>query len=569
MQRLLSKLLHHRVEINYLYFSFFLLFVIFLSLFHFFTWDPPLQKVSIFFICYAVGQACLETSILVFITYILKSWAPRPIYFLFISLSFVFLLLHFTNFTMVRLMDATLMYVVKFFFGSGRDHMVAGLQALNMNGTMAAIILLTFSSIPVIGLWFYCFTRWLGRRRTLNLSLMQIGAVIMAVSLALFLFDVFAKDLFLPKEYCKYQKTLPLGMTFLSPKKNFLELPRPLRPFRDENKTLGCLPTGTLASKPNIFLFIVETLRKDYLSYAPYLTQFAQENIQFEHSFANASSTYLSWFTIFHADLPIYWASMRDHWKGGSIPLTLLKKLGYDIHVYSAADLHFFNMDRLIFGTHRELVDQILDSTHSEYSFPKDFPLAHVPICKEIDYLTIGPKSPQLELIKNRYKNSIRFVDSLFGAFFEHLKKEGLFDNAIIAVTGDHGEEFFEEGALFHGTHLNSHQTAVPILLKFPSKDWVPQLQTASHINLFPSILHYLTKQSDLGELFDGQSIFSLKHPDTRLTALQNGPDTPLEFTLDREEFRMRARFAGPQKLEVVELQGLLDPAMLLPFLEH
>lgn len=601
MKTFFQKTFGQKGEINYLYFICFLIFLSILSLSHFFHWEHSQKGISLFFLLYALGQALLEVSIFALLANILKRWAPRWIYFSFIGSSFILMLLHFTHFIMVRLMDASLGYIFKFFFGSGIDHLIAGLQALNMNCTMIAIILATFLLIPIAGLGFYWLTHSLAKRKPLNVSLNQIALSIGIITTTLFVLDLIAHPFLNRSIYSKYQKILPLGTTFLSPTLTHFSLLHSLPPFRDENETLQSLPQMTLPHLPNIYCFVIETFRNDYLDAAPNLTAFGNEHIQFKRSFANANSTHLSWFAIFHADLPLYWASMRDAWSKGSIPLQLLKKLGYKISVYSSADLRFFNMDKLIFGNGRNLADKIeeyslhwnlepferdalafealkrdlapegqvylifLDSTHSEYSFPKDFPLKYEPISKEIDYLTIGPKSPELELIKNRYRNAIAYIDQSMGHFFNILKERQLYDDAIIAITGDHGEEFFEEGALFHATHLNSYQTAVPILLKFPSKEWIPQTEEATHIDLFPSILHYLTKQSDLSPLFDGRSVFSLDRIPFRMAVLQNGPDTPLEFYLEKSDLKLKARFVNPAKLEIIELQGLLQSDILLP----
>ncbi len=500
---------------------------------------------------------------------------------------------------MVRLMDATIVYIFKFLFGSGLNHLIAGFQALNMNWTMIAMIIATILILPVAGLGFYWLTYRMTNKKPLHISLSHIALTVAVLGTALFLLDLIAQPYLNKNDYSKYQKTLPLGTTFLTPHAKYLSLSAPFPPFRDEETTLRALPQATLKHLPNVYLFVIETFRRDYLYAAPHLSAFGAQNIAFSNSFANANSTHLSWFAIFHADVPLHWASMRDAWTHGSIPLQLLKNLGYRTSVYSSADLRYFNMDKLIFGAHRELANPIeeytldrtlepcerdalafqslkrdlapegrlylifLDSTHSEYSFPKDFPLQYQPIAKEIDYLTIGPKSPELELIKNRYRNAIGYIDSLMGNFFALLKEQNLYDDAIIAITGDHGEEFFEEGALFHGTHLNHYQTAVPLLLKFPSKEWIPQRDEATHMDLFPSILHYLTKQSDFTSLFDGHSVFSLKQPPYRIAVLQNGPDTPLEFYLEKPEIKLHARFVDPSKLEIIDLQGPFDPHIL------
>jgi glucan phosphoethanolaminetransferase (alkaline phosphatase superfamily) len=463
-----------------------------------------------------------------------------------------------------------------------------------MNATMIGITAATLILIPIVGLGFYWLTYKLAHIKPLYLSVKQIGVVLTAIFVLLFGIDLAIHPYLTWKTYTKYQKTLPLGRTFLSPPSHPLPLSFP--PARTETDP----PDLKAQHRPNIYFFVIETLRRDFLTetIAPEMTRFGKEHLEFPLSHSNASSTHLSWFAIFHSDLPFYWAQRRDTWHQGSLPLRMLKKMGYEIHVKSSADLRFFNMDQLLFGKQREVADSIeefeatlapyardalaiesvfknlkpsgqvylifLDATHSEYSFPTDFSLRFTPIAKEVDYLTIHAKSPELEGLKNRYKNAIAYVDHLIGKFFVTLKQKNLFDDAIISITGDHGEEFFEEGALFHGTHLNSYQTSVPIFLKFP-QSWPPQTDLITHIDLFPTILHFLTGQNDFS--FDGQSIFIQRQNPYRIAFLQNGPDTPLEFTLHKEDLKLKARIADANQLDIVELQGFLEPDTLSPLL--
>jgi glucan phosphoethanolaminetransferase (alkaline phosphatase superfamily) len=599
MKNLIRTIFFQKVEINYLYFSCFLIFISALSFSHFWNWDHPLNGIPVFFFFYAIGQALLEVFFFIFFAYILNRWAHRWIYFLFIAFSFILMLLHFTDFLMVRVLDTSVNYLFKFFFGSGLNHLLAGFQALNMNTTMIVITFLTTLLLPIIGLGFYHFTAWLGKRKPISLSLNQIILAISILGGSLLLLDLIAHPFLNRTIYTKYQKALPLGATFLEPAGRYFSINPPLPPFRDEEDTVRHIPQLSVSHLPNIYLFIIETLRQDFLSAAPQLCHFGAENIRFKRSFSNSSATHLSWFSILHANLPIYWADVRDHWKKGSIPLQMLQKMGYRISVYSSADLQYFNMDQLLFGKDKtelkieeHYADQslpacerdvmtlenltknlqpegnvyliFLDSTHSEYSFPPQFPLQYTPIAKEIDYLTIGPKSPEVELIKNRYRNAIAYIDHLMGNFFTSLKEKKLYDNGIIAITGDHGEEFFEEGALFHGTHLNHYQTAVPIFFKFPSKDWTSQTEETTHIDIFPSILHYLTKQSQFDALCDGSSIFSLERPPFRIAVLQNGTENPFEFLLEKSDLKLRARLIHPSQIEILELQGFLKPDILL-----
>jgi hypothetical protein len=582
-------------EVNYLYFSFFFLFILLLSALHY--QEQPLVGFPLYFLLYAVAQSFLEVFLFILIASLLKRWGPNWLFLFFISCSFLLLLFHLTDFFMVRLMDASGKHVLKFFFGSGIIHLAAGLQAMNLSWAMVAILLLSLVAVPVLGLSLYWITYKMTYKKPLKLSLNQIGLGIGIIGVALLLLDIVAHPFLNHPIHSRYTKTLPFGSTFLSPEKSYFSLENPITPFRNEEELHKQMPTLAIEHKPNIYFFVIETFRKDFLPICPHLTAFGRENIELEYSFSNANSTQLSWLALFHSNIPFHWAKMRAQWKQGSLPLSILKNLGYEVEIYSSADLRFFQMDKLLFGHHGEAIDTIhtfdrnlspwerdslaiqslsthlkkeghayiifLDSPHSEYSFPNEEPHKYEPISKEIDYLTIRPKSEELELIKNRYRNSLHYVDQLLATFFRTLKEKNLYDDALISITGDHGEEFFEEGALFHATHLNHYQTSVPILMKFPSKDWVPQTNEATHIDLFPSILHYLTKQSDFTHLFDGRSIFSIDRPALRIAVMQNGPKSPIEFIVEKADMAMRARYIAPSKLEMVDLKGSFDPNLL------
>ncbi len=596
-------------EINYLYFSIFFVILATFSLSHFIFLEHPMSGVRLFFVLYAVFQAFLEVAAFILIAYVLKRWAPRWALFLFAGLSFFLLLIHFTEFTMLRTMDASATYFFKFLFGRGFDHLVTAFLALNMNVGMILILVFGPLCIPFVGLLLYWGTNRIAKLNPWSLSPNQIILAIIVAGSSLLLLEVAVHPYLDRWIYNKHHKNLPLGGTFLKPDPQCISLPMPLKEPRDEKETKKRIPNLSVQELPNIYFFVIETLRRDFINEetAPILTQFGKENLDFPSSFANANWTPLSWFAIFHSDFPFHWAAMRDAWVGGSIPLQILKQIGYKIWVYSSADLRYFHMDRAIFGEKRNLADRIeehffnrnlepcdrdaacitsferdvkkhgergnlylffFDGTHSEYSFPKDFPLKFQPIAKQIDYLTLTQK--EIEPVKNRYRNSIAFMDSLMGRFFECLKRENLYESSVIVATGDHGEEFYEEGAFFHGTHLNPYQTQVPIFLRLPGKK--DTVENATHIDLFPTLLHHITGVSEFDDLFDGKSLFAKDRWPYRVAVLQNGPDTPIEFSIERGEDKIQFRFLHPFNiynqldLEVIALKtkekGTIDAIM-------
>lgn len=596
----MKRWLSEKIEINYLYFSILFIPLSIFSLSHVLFLEKPLWGIGLFLAIYAVGQAFLEVWTFILIAYSLKRWGPRWSFFSFIALSFIVLLVHFTDFTLLRLMDATVSYVFKFLFGRGFDHLLTAFAAVNINPGMLLIILSGFLLVPFAGIFLYWATGRIVKIKPWSLTHTQMLLAMAITSGSLFVLECLAHPYLERSVYHKFQKALPLGKTLLAPEPPCIHLSSPLLPPRDEIQMHKLIPPLSAARKPNIYLFVIEALRRDCITSdtAPHLTAFAKENTDFPLSFSNGNWSPEAWCAIFQSDLPFYWAIMREEWKQGSLPLKMLKELGYQIDVFSAADLSYFNMDRLIFGENRHLANTMcdfsvdksleacdrdercifsfqqalqksdakeghayiffLDSTHSEYSFPKDFTLRFTPSAKQIDYLTLTQK--EIEPVKNRYLNAIFFVDSLIGKFLDTLKNENLYEDAVIVFTGDHGEEFYEEGSLFHGSHLNHYQTHVPIFCRFPGQ--TPLAKSATHVDLFPSILHYISGIDPSNALFDGSSLFLDKKDPFRIAVLQNGADTPVEFSIAQGEDRIQLRFLQPRdiynqtELEVISLEA-------------
>jgi arylsulfatase len=67
------------------------------------------------------------------------------------------------------------------------------------------------------------------------------------------------------------------------------------------------------------------------------------------------------------------------------------------------------------------------------------------------------------------YDAEIAFTDDQIGRVIDRVKRAGKFDQTVIAVTADHGEEFFEHGTFGHGTHLHGEVTRIPLIVSLPA----------------------------------------------------------------------------------------------------
>lgn len=549
---------------------------------------PPFFQgsLNLLYFSHSFFQLLASTSILLVFDRLLKKSRFHRI---FIITAFFLFVLGVTHFTLARLMDTTAGYLFQFLFGGGISNLLPAWQALNLNAWMIASVGLILAGIPLGAIYFYRITD----------PKMQLSFAPILFCLAI---GVFAEFLLPPLS--KKDHSLPWGITPIQKKQTLVSLPHPIQKARNEFDTLQNLSHHLFQADrlPNIYLFIIESFRRDFVTaeIAPTLHAFGKSGLVPDKTHANANSTFPSWFSILHADFPHHWAEMRDAWKEGSIPLKILKNLGYELFVYSSADLSYFHLDDLLFGEKRKLIDSIfeakgqevwakdascidrfeqtftksgrisiffLDSTHSEYSIPPDFPAPFQPAPERIDYLILDPRN--VEPLKNRYRNSVRYVDSLFSRFLTILKTHRALDEAMIVVTGDHGEEFFEDGSLFHGTHLNEAQTAVPILYQLPSFLGQAHAQNSTHIDILPTILHAITKNHDFSDLFDGESLFYQNRRPYRLAIHHNCASPPNEFLIETDQGPCHFKQLDDQTLEIVSGSFPWNAALHLLIGEH
>ncbi|MEO8276097.1 MAG: sulfatase [Thermoanaerobaculia bacterium] len=68
-----------------------------------------------------------------------------------------------------------------------------------------------------------------------------------------------------------------------------------------------------------------------------------------------------------------------------------------------------------------------------------------------------------------RYSEKLFELDSGIGSLFDELKRRGRWDDSLIVVTADHGQEFGDHGGFDHGTSLYDELLHVPFVWKLPS----------------------------------------------------------------------------------------------------
>jgi len=87
------------------------------------------------------------------------------------------------------------------------------------------------------------------------------------------------------------------------------------------------------------------------------------------------------------------------------------------------------------------------------------------------------------------YDAEIRAIDRAVGDVFALLRENQSWDETLVAVTSDHGEEFLEHGLLKHGYHLYEEALRVPMLWRIPGTPGRRIEAPAQHVDFAPTLL--------------------------------------------------------------------------------
>jgi len=300
-------------------------------------------------------------------------------------------------------------------------------------------------------------------------------------------------------------------------------------------------------SRPNMIVYLIDTLRADHMSCygysrptTPHIDEFANQAILFEDSQAQSPWTRASIASIFTGLWPeTHGAQDREH-KLPEEAVTLAEILSghsYDCFGVTAngnshapwgfdqgfIDLRYLqgpkplkkiarsedlNREAFKWLDHRDsskpffLWMQTVDP-HAPYEAPEPFRSAFAPGVNE-------PEAGSVEQLLNLTRNSATVTetdigtmvnlydaevaanDAAFGELITQLRARDLYEETLIVVLSDHGEEFFEHGGWTHGKTLYAEMLDVPLIIKPPRHtDGQRRSDLAQHIDILPTVLDY------------------------------------------------------------------------------
>lgn len=162
-------------------------------------------------------------------------------------------------------------------------------------------------------------------------------------------------------------------------------------------------------------------------------------------------------------------------------------------------------------------------------------------------YARVRMEDPDPEKFKDKlvraYSYEVEFADAQIGRLIEGLKSRGLYEDALIVFTADHGEEFHEHGGWWHGLSLYDEQIAVPLIMKLPGN--------ATKGNSNPGIARSLDIAPTIAELAGAKKSDRWQGIPLFTTDLQpgNGPTEKAYAHLNFEGIELRALRTQDRKL--------------------
>jgi arylsulfatase A-like enzyme len=98
-----------------------------------------------------------------------------------------------------------------------------------------------------------------------------------------------------------------------------------------------------------------------------------------------------------------------------------------------------------------------------------------------------------LTSLHENYDTAIRHTAEELGKLFEKLDRAGLFDDALIVLTADHGEELFDHGGFAHRYSLYREILHVPLFIKLPGQREAASIgEPVSLTDVHPTLLEVL-----------------------------------------------------------------------------
>src|SRR5271156_102185 len=281
---------------------------------------------------------------------------------------------------------------------------------------------------------------------------------------------------------------------------------------------LEAMAQTPLRPQPNVVLITIDTLRADHVGAygykqikTPNIDGLAADGVRFERAFAVVPVTLPSHSSMLTGTYPMF-SGMHDFSGNKLSPLqptlaSVLKQAGYETGAVIGAavldsrfglnqgfDFYYdhFEFSRLDESNLDEMerpgnvvADVALDWL-GKNSSKKFFLWMHL---YDPHFPYHPPEPYSREYAAQPYDGEIAIADEQVGRLLRFLKENGLYQNTVIVLCGDHGESLGEHGEKTHGFFIYNATMHVPLIIKLPDNGVRTVADPVSLVDLMPTVL--------------------------------------------------------------------------------
>ena len=197
-----------------------------------------------------------------------------------------------------------------------------------------------------------------------------------------------------------------------------------------------------------------------------------------------------------------------------------------------------------------------------------DFPISAAALNRAARPNGRKPTEDDVRYVRARYDENVAFADDLVGRLVHMILEADRYDDALIVLTSDHGEAFYEHGYFLHTRLVYDEFLRIPMIVKWPGPATGFPAAVDSDVSLvdvMPTVVDGLALTSDvegfqgrtlLPLVFDGVPLERAVFAETRGVARRDATPRPAR-TLVAGQFKVTMS-EGAEEIELFNLSN--DP---------
>ena len=118
-----------------------------------------------------------------------------------------------------------------------------------------------------------------------------------------------------------------------------------------------------------------------------------------------------------------------------------------------------------------------------------------------------------IEQVRGLYDGNLAWADHNVGVIREHFERAGLWNDALVVITSDHGEACWQHGEWGHNWELYDEFVNVPLVIKLPDHEGPRGAvldELVSTTDVVPTLIEYVDLPLGRGPSIDGRSLMPL-----------------------------------------------------------